>query len=65
MAGRTRVRKFRCPHCGKMVWGEVVDSRPIPNGQSRKRLCEECISYFYTVERVLTEEEANERSGNR
>jgi transcriptional regulator NrdR family protein len=62
----SRIRKFRCPWCNKMSWGQVVDSRPIRNGQSRKRLCENCTSYFYTEERVVTEEEAeNERTDAR
>ena len=57
MKPRLRVRKFRCPWCNTVVSGQVVDSRPIQNGQGRKRFCENCNSYFYTEERVVITKE--------
>ena len=57
MKSRPSVRKFRCPWCQQVVAGQVVDSRPIQNGQGRKRFCENCNSYFYTEERVVIAKE--------
>lgn len=56
MKARSRVKKFRCPWCKAVVNGQVVDSRPIQNGQGRKRFCENCNTYFYTEERVVIAE---------
>lgn len=58
---KPRIKNWQCPWCGQMCWGEVIDSRPIKGGQRRKRLCEGCIRFFHTEEKVI-EEEANGRT---
>ena len=60
MSQRPKVKKFRCPWCKAVVYGQVVDSRPIQNGQGRKRFCENCNTYFYTEERVVIAKEAED-----
>ena len=46
-----RINSFKCPYCGKMVVGRIVDSRPMPYGRIRVRFCEKCYNRFTTVER--------------
>lgn len=58
-----RVRSFKCPHCGKIVLGAIVDSRPIPYGRIRRRFCEQCYTRFTTVERVEEENKDGDTTG--
>lgn len=57
-----RINSFKCPHCGKMVVGQIVDSRPIPYGRIRRRICEECSRRFTTIEKPEEVKENGKRS---
>lgn len=45
---------FICPKCKNVTTGKVIDSRQMPYGRRRRRVCDKCNGRFTTIETCVT-----------